>query len=158
MCTWTYISDRKRMCDLNLEDVTQWGWIRFPRYSKLTANIFRLFDSQLWDVSENYESDQKYTENTILKPFATSLSASSASLLCVSPCTALEGVMGGLTSKYLEEVMHTPPRHTHVLPSDPRSPSDNITRTPISVSRPRVPPWCLWTQKSIGLGIMGCYR
>ncbi|XP_045102853.1 cell division cycle-associated protein 3-like [Portunus trituberculatus] len=42
--------------------------------------------------------------------------------------------MGGLTSKYLEEMMHTPPRSTHVLKSDPRSPSDNITRTPISVT------------------------
>lgn len=42
--------------------------------------------------------------------------------------------MGGLTSKYMEEIMHTPPRHTHVLPSDPRSPSDNINRTPISVT------------------------
>lgn len=42
--------------------------------------------------------------------------------------------MGGLTSKYLEEVLQTPPRSTHVLQSDPRSPSDDITRTPISVS------------------------
>lgn len=42
--------------------------------------------------------------------------------------------MGGLTSKYLEEVLQTPPRSTHVLKSDPRSPSDDITRTPISVT------------------------
>lgn len=42
--------------------------------------------------------------------------------------------MGSLTSKYLEEMTQTPQRSTHVLESDPRSPSDNITRTPISVT------------------------
>ncbi|KAG0719233.1 hypothetical protein GWK47_050887 [Chionoecetes opilio] len=43
--------------------------------------------------------------------------------------------MGGLTSKYLEDMMHSPSRPTtHVLPYDPRSPSDNISRTPISVT------------------------
>ncbi|XP_071543525.1 uncharacterized protein [Panulirus ornatus] len=46
--------------------------------------------------------------------------------------------MGGLTSKHVEEAVKTSgtqdtPKQTHVLSADPRSPSDYITRTPISV-------------------------
>ncbi|XP_076048434.1 uncharacterized protein LOC143029599 isoform X2 [Oratosquilla oratoria] len=51
--------------------------------------------------------------------------------------------MGGLTSKQVDEVVKaskTPkgtPEQTRVLPFDPRSPSDNVNRTPITVSKPQ---------------------
>ncbi|XP_045603278.2 cell division cycle-associated protein 3 [Procambarus clarkii] len=47
--------------------------------------------------------------------------------------------MGGLTSRHIEEVVNVPdvkgtPKQTHVLRTDPRSPSDYIPRTPITVA------------------------
>nr|XP_053636303.1 cell division cycle-associated protein 3-like isoform X2 [Cherax quadricarinatus] len=50
-----------------------------------------------------------------------------------------DNTMGGLTSRHVEVMTKEPetqgtPKHTHVLPYDPRSPSDYITRTPITVA------------------------
>ncbi|KAG7166521.1 cell division cycle-associated protein 3-like isoform X2 [Homarus americanus] len=44
--------------------------------------------------------------------------------------------MGGLASKHMEDIFKAPgtPQNTHVLPGDPRSPSDYISRTPIAVT------------------------
>lgn len=47
--------------------------------------------------------------------------------------------MGGLTSKHVEETVSDnegTPKRTHILEVDPRSPSDDITRTPIAVRDP----------------------
>lgn len=51
-----------------------------------------------------------------------------------------ESIMGSLTSKHVDEAMDEPegkfstPKASHVLPFDPRSPTDYISRTPITVS------------------------